>query len=265
MAGGALWPLAGGAPERDRRPCRVGVLGGRRTGRGRRVSGVLRRCLAAVVLGFACSVNGCGGGQHALGSRPAGIRSHPARSYRWLVRTAAPRRRSPRRTGPAARADGGWPARPRTSEDSRPGPSGGYVARADAAPRAAAEHLRQRAGLAPGHDPDLPDGLVRRARADVRCWSAGRLPVLRSRGCRHSAAHRPDRVPLAPDSALPHPRRRCPAACTSPSCRRATGASDCLFVVRSRRPQPLLAQLPTATYEAYNAWGGDSLYPGGRA
>jgi N,N-dimethylformamidase beta subunit-like protein len=41
------------------------------------------------------------------------------------------------------------------------------------------------------------------------------------------------------------------------------GASDCLFVIESVRPQPLLAQLPTSTYEAYNAWGGDSLYPGG--
>jgi hypothetical protein len=43
----------------------------------------------------------------------------------------------------------------------------------------------------------------------------------------------------------------------------ARGASDCLFVVRSSRPQPLLAQLPTSTYQAYNSWGGDSLYPGG--
>jgi hypothetical protein len=42
-----------------------------------------------------------------------------------------------------------------------------------------------------------------------------------------------------------------------------SGASDCLFVVRAARPQPLLAQLPTSTYEAYNDWGGDSLYPGG--
>jgi hypothetical protein len=41
------------------------------------------------------------------------------------------------------------------------------------------------------------------------------------------------------------------------------GAADCLFVVRSSAPQPLLAQLPTSTYEAYNAWGGNSLYPGG--
>jgi hypothetical protein len=38
---------------------------------------------------------------------------------------------------------------------------------------------------------------------------------------------------------------------------------DCLFVVRSSRPTPLLMEIPTATYEAYNAWGGDSLYPGG--
>ena len=38
----------------------------------------------------------------------------------------------------------------------------------------------------------------------------------------------------------------------------------CMFVVESARPRPLLAQLPTATYQAYNAWGGDSLYPGGR-
>jgi hypothetical protein len=42
-----------------------------------------------------------------------------------------------------------------------------------------------------------------------------------------------------------------------------TGQSDCLFVVLATRPQPVLAQLPTATYQAYNAWGGDSLYPGG--
>ncbi len=39
--------------------------------------------------------------------------------------------------------------------------------------------------------------------------------------------------------------------------------SDCLFVVRSPQPSPLLVEIPTATYEAYNAWGGDSLYPGG--
>lgn len=46
----------------------------------------------------------------------------------------------------------------------------------------------------------------------------------------------------------------------------STGAqSDCLFVVRpaTAATTPLLVEIPTATYEAYNAWGGDSLYPGG--
>jgi hypothetical protein len=41
-------------------------------------------------------------------------------------------------------------------------------------------------------------------------------------------------------------------------------ASEAMFVVESARPRPLLVQLSTATYEAYNSWGGDSLYPGGR-
>jgi hypothetical protein len=40
--------------------------------------------------------------------------------------------------------------------------------------------------------------------------------------------------------------------------------SDCLFVLRPARPAPLMVEIPTASYEAYNAWGGDDLYPGGR-
>jgi hypothetical protein len=45
----------------------------------------------------------------------------------------------------------------------------------------------------------------------------------------------------------------------------STGAeSDCLFVLRPAQPPRLLVEIPTASYEAYNAWGGDSLYPGGR-
>jgi len=47
--------------------------------------------------------------------------------------------------------------------------------------------------------------------------------------------------------------------------RASTGAeSDCLFVLRAADPPRLLVEIPTATYEAYNAWGGDDLYPGGR-
>jgi hypothetical protein len=43
----------------------------------------------------------------------------------------------------------------------------------------------------------------------------------------------------------------------------STGAqSDCLFVIRPPRAERLIVQIPTATYEAYNAWGGNSLYAG---
>jgi hypothetical protein len=42
------------------------------------------------------------------------------------------------------------------------------------------------------------------------------------------------------------------------------GERYCLFVLESERTTPLLAQISTASYEAYNYWGGDSLYPGGR-
>jgi hypothetical protein len=42
----------------------------------------------------------------------------------------------------------------------------------------------------------------------------------------------------------------------------STGAQrDTLFVVRALRPGRLLAQISTATYEAYNDWGGNDLYP----
>jgi hypothetical protein len=39
--------------------------------------------------------------------------------------------------------------------------------------------------------------------------------------------------------------------------------SDCIFVVRAAMAARALVELPTATWEAYNGWGGDSLYPGG--
>jgi hypothetical protein len=38
-------------------------------------------------------------------------------------------------------------------------------------------------------------------------------------------------------------------------------AAYCMFVLESPRPRPLLVQLSTATYQAYNSWGGNSLYP----
>jgi hypothetical protein len=70
------------------------------------------------------------------------------------------------------------------------------------------------------------------------------------------AAHTGTRPPGRPAVDASHPG--CIAKLST-----GEGGRDCLFVVQATRPQPLLAQLPTATYEGYNGWGGDSLYPGG--
>jgi hypothetical protein len=39
--------------------------------------------------------------------------------------------------------------------------------------------------------------------------------------------------------------------------------TDAMFILRPATPPAILVQIPVATYEAYNFWGGDSLYPDG--
>lgn len=41
--------------------------------------------------------------------------------------------------------------------------------------------------------------------------------------------------------------------------------ADCMFILRPASPPRILVQIPMASYQAYNFWGGDSLYPGGLA
>jgi hypothetical protein len=93
--------------------------------------------------------------------------------------------------------------------------------------------------------------------------ASGALPARSQPPCTHSA--QTGLTECAWHTTLSFP---IPAALTSGvyivRLRASTGAeSDCMFVVRASAPAPLMVQIPTATYEAYNAWGGDSLYPGG--
>ncbi len=101
--------------------------------------------------------------------------------------------------------------------------------------------------------------------------SGGRL-ILRSRplratsqpGCRHSSHTGLTECSWHATLILPLPKTL-PSGVYTVKLTTDHGAHrDCLFVVRSLVPAPLLVVIPTATYEAYNAWGGDSLYPGGR-
>ncbi|MGH2866600.1 MAG: N,N-dimethylformamidase beta subunit family domain-containing protein, partial [Solirubrobacteraceae bacterium] len=217
----------------------------------------------AVVLGLA----GCGGG--SAGSRrtgePApkaagfGPRGHPG--YRWLVRTGGPppsiaaENRQPgthawRLPGPAAEIGG----RAR-------GAVTGYVARPSVLPG----QVERIYASAPG---------ARRMKITVFRigWYHGRggravlqtgwLRVAPQPGCRHSFTSGLTRCDWRPTLSFVVPSALASGVYIA-KLSTSAAARDCLFVVRARTTTPLLVQVPTATYQAYNAWGGDSLYPGG--
>jgi hypothetical protein len=92
--------------------------------------------------------------------------------------------------------------------------------------------------------------------------ASARLPVVRQPPCSHSFATGLTQCAWHPTLSFVVPSAL-PTGVYIAQLSARTGKSDCLFVVLAVRPEPLLAQLPTSTYEAYNAWRGDSLYPGG--
>jgi N,N-dimethylformamidase beta subunit-like, C-terminal len=222
--------------------------------------------LLTALVPVAAILAGCGGGgapvhtattTSGAPARPHGV---PA-AYRWLVRTRGPQpsiaaenrargTRAWRLPGPAAELGG-----------VASGAVAGYVA----APAVAPGDVQRVYVSAPGSR----SVTIRIFRIG---WYAGTggsevlssrpLRVVRQPACAHSF-----RTGLTECRWHPTLSFKIPSAlATGVYIVRLTtrsGARDAIFVVRSTRAQPLLAQLPTSTYEAYNAWGGDSLYPGG--
>ena len=93
--------------------------------------------------------------------------------------------------------------------------------------------------------------------------TSGRLPALQQPACAHSSATGLTECDWHPGLSFRIPEAL-PSGVFIVKLHGSDGAeADCLFIVRSRRPAALVAEIPTATYEAYNGWGGDSLYPGG--
>jgi len=92
---------------------------------------------------------------------------------------------------------------------------------------------------------------------------SGRLRAVGQPGCAHSFSTGLTECDWRPSLSFRVPSAL-PSGVFIVKLRGSNGAeSDCLFVVRSARAAPVVVEIPTATYEAYNAWGGDSLYPGG--
>jgi N,N-dimethylformamidase beta subunit-like, C-terminal len=223
--------------------------------------------LGALLIGSAI-LAGCGGGAAVHITTTTSSAPHPAparprlrASYRWLVRTGGPQ--------PSIAAEN----RARGTRDWRlPGPAAdvgglasgtveGYVA----APTVAPGGVQRIYVSAPG----ARWVTIRIFRIGWYGGAGGRevllsrpLRVVRQPACAHSFTTGLTQCDWHPTLSFTIPSAL-PTGVYVVKLATRRGARDAIFVVLSRRPQPLLAQLPTATYEAYNAWGGDSLYPGG--
>jgi hypothetical protein len=211
-------------------------------------------------MGTVCTLSlaACGGaGQH---SPPAA--GGPPASYRWLIRTTG----APPSVAQENRAAG-------TGAWRLPGPAGLIGGEAHGAIAGYVSHQAVAAGQSESVYVSAPGASSVTVRLYRMGWYGGRggrlvmrsaaLPAVRQPSCTH-------RTETGLTECRWHPTLSfaIPAALASGvyivKLRASTGAqSDCLFVVRASRPAPLLVEIPTATYEAYNAWGGDSLYPGG--
>jgi hypothetical protein len=215
-----------------------------------------------VVTVLALAAAGCGAGAHGhVAAVPRGRRGAPSGGYRWLVPTTGPQ--------PTVAEEN---AHPGTTSWRLPGPAAdvGGVASRSLSGYVAEQSLR------PGQTERIYVSAPGASRVRIGVYRMGwyggtggrevlasdSLPVVAQPPCTHRSHTGLTECDWHPTLSFVIP----PALPTGVYVAKLTtahGARDCLFVVQATHPQPLLAQLPTATYEAYNGWGGDSLYPGG--
>ncbi len=222
------------------------------------------RGLAAALAIGVLGASGCGGGHGAAQrTRPTG-HARPAAAalpYRWLVPTTG----APPSVPSENRAPG-------TSAWRLPGPAADVGGLAQGVIRGYASPETVRPGQTLRIAVDAP-GARRVGIALFRMgWYGGTggrevlisrpLPVGPQPPCAHDFRTGLTTCSWRPSLTVPVPAAL-PSGVYIAKLSAADGQSDVLFVVQAARPAPLLAMLGTSTYEAYNAWGGDSLYPGG--
>jgi hypothetical protein len=222
--------------------------------------------LIAAALLTCAAVAGCGGTSrhhHPTARRVvvAGTLVSTGGPYRWLIRTDGAQ--------PSVAAENRHPG---TTAWRLPGPATevGGIAQGTVAGYVAREAVR--VGQTERIYVSAPGARSLRIRVFRMGWYHGRggrevlvsrsLPVVRQPRCTHRFATGLTECAWHPTLTFVVPSAL-PTGVYIAKLSARTGQSDCLFVVLAARSQPLLAQLPTSTYEAYNAWGGDSLYPGG--
>jgi hypothetical protein len=211
------------------------------------------------------AIGGCGGGSTHVRTPAAGssVPSAPNPPYRWLVSTDGP--------APSIVEENREPG---TSDWRLPGPETliggeargrveGYVAK-----QAVASGETQRLYV------NAPGAQTVTLRVYRMGWyggdggrpvlETGAVPVSAQPPCRHRYETGLTECRWRPTLSFPIPSALVSGVYIVKLEASDGAQSDCIFIVRSRPPAPLLVELPTATWEAYNAWGGDSLYAGTR-
>jgi hypothetical protein len=214
-----------------------------------------RGLIAALLSTAALATAGCGG------HRSHKVRAAPPGPYRWLVNTAGPQPSVARENQNPGSGDWRLPGPADDVGGLAHGNVSGYVAQQAVRP-GDTEKVYVSA-------PGAPSVRIRVFRIGWYGGTGGRevlasqsLPVATQPPCTHSFATGRTECHWRPTLSLEVPSGLASGVYIA-RLEAVTGESDSLFVVEASRPQPLLAQLPTSTYEAYNSWGGDSLYPGG--
>jgi hypothetical protein len=225
-------------------------------------SAVYLRTIRALALGAlalcAAVLFGCGQGAH---TSPGGSHTREA-DYRWLVPSAGePPTIAVENERPGTTA---WrlPGPPSLLGGAAHGPVAGYVAKQAVVPgelqRVYVDAPRARSVTITVYRMGWYGGTGGRL-----VLRSGTLRAISQPPCRHRVFTGLTECRWHATLAFPIPPAL-PSGVYIVKLRTSSGAqSDCLFIVRERRPARLLVEIPTATYEAYNAWGGDSLYPGG--
>ncbi len=230
-----------------------------RAGAGRRAVGVVVT-MALCVAGLGA----CGGASHQPVAHPAGSRaSTPQTGLRWMVPTDGPAPTVVQENArPGTRA---WrlPGPPDSSGGIARGPVEGYVGEQAVAP-GQSERIYVRAPGAHTVRVDIYRMGWYRGLGGRLIARSSRLPVRTQPPCAHRSLTGLTECHWHPTLTFTVPQGLASGVYIAKLTARAA-QRDCLFVVREGRasPAPLLMELPTASYEAYNAWGGDSLYPGG--
>ena len=212
--------------------------------------------LAAAVLGVAAlGVAGCGGGGHGSGGSGSGSsRSGSGAS----AGSAASAGGAPLSVAAENRLPGtlAW----RLPVHQGPGLVEGYVSDQEIAPGQVERFYVN----APG---------ARRVRIELfrMGWygglggrlvtRSGTLPATGQPPCRHNSTTGLTECDWHSTWSLRLPSSLVSGVYTGKLVTSAGAQKDTLFVIRAAHPGAMVAQISTATYEAYNDWGGDDLYP----